>query len=57
MAETSDPAEPVPKGANTGGGGRKDREARLAEALRTNLRRRKDAARAGTKPAKPSVSD
>jgi len=57
MAETSDPPEPVSKGANTGGGGRKGREERLAEALRTNLRRRKAAARAASKPLEPSAPE
>jgi len=50
MAETSDPPEADSKGARPADAGRKDREARLAEALRTNLRRRKDAARSAPKP-------
>jgi len=52
MAEISDPPEPGSKRTSAADNGRKQgREARLAEALRTNLRRRKDAARSAPKPS------
>jgi hypothetical protein len=57
MAENSDPPEAGSKGDRPADAGRKEREARLAEALRTNLRRRKAVGRSASKRAESSASD